>query len=291
MKLADHVRELGAKEKQIAYSVFQDSIPYHKIRITDGLGYDDRPYTRPEVGGGEFILNVGDGYTGMSFRQQDKDLLIHELVHVWQGVHSGWRWSYVFESGWHQVVSDDAYTYDKNNLKEWNSYNPEQQAQIVEDWFHDGMNQKDPRFKYIEFWIRGKRTLDIENDGPSPRRVVFTPKEDPLKIPSDVLFGFDSSSLKPGARKSLERAVEILNREAKGKTVIIEGHTDSTGSHAYNNRLSKARAQAVKDMLIQLNADNAAAFEVKGYGETRPEVPNSSAEGRARNRRVEFRYQ
>ena len=101
---------------------------------------------------------------------------------------------------------------------------------------------------------------------------------------------FDSARLKPAAKKSFSRAVEILNREGKGKTVVIEGHTDSTASHAYNYRLSRARAQAVKDLLIELNADNAELFQVKGYGETKPVIPNNTAEGRARNRRVEFTF-
>ncbi len=260
--------------------------------ISDGLGYDDRKFTVPEAVSGNYILHVGDGYYGMSRLPEDKALLIHELVHVWQGEHASWRWSYVFRSGWHQAKGD-AYKYDINNLQSWSSYNPEQQAQIVEDWFTLGMSESDARFPFIRFWIRGDRTLRIKlpkSRMPRMTRVSFKPHEEGRRIPSDVLFGFDSASLKPEARTYLKKAATILAEHAKGRTVVIEGHTNSIGAMDYNNRLSERRARAVKKALVDLGVENAAKFQIKGYGETKPIAPNSSAEGRAENRRVEFNY-
>jgi len=72
--------------------------------------------------------------------------------------------------------------------------------------------------------------------------------------------------------------------------VVIEGHIDSIGALDYNRRLSERRARAVKQMLIDLGVENAASFQVKGYGETKPIASNSTAEGSAENRRVEFNY-
>ncbi len=69
--------------------------------------------------------------------------------------------------------------------------------------------------------------------------------------------------------------------------IEIAGHTDSVGSEMYNLRLSEARANAVRDYLIQhgISPDRLIA---KGYGESRPIAPNTTREGRAKNRRVEF---
>ena len=69
----------------------------------------------------------------------ERALLIHELVHVWQGYHGDSRYDYVVGSIWHQALSDDAYSYDMNDLKEWDEYGPEQQANIVEGWYVAGM--------------------------------------------------------------------------------------------------------------------------------------------------------
>jgi hypothetical protein len=82
------------------------------------------------------------------------------LTHVWQGEHSSSSWDYVFASMWVQALPGDAYMYDKKQLRYWDDYNPEQQAQIVEDWFADGMKEgeeEDRRFYYIKKHIRGEQ--------------------------------------------------------------------------------------------------------------------------------------
>jgi OOP family OmpA-OmpF porin len=77
---------------------------------------------------------------------------------------------------------------------------------------------------------------------------------------------------------------------AKGKEVVIEGHTDSIGNSRYNRQLSIKRAVAVKKALVQIGAKNAGSFLTEGYGEARPIATNSTLEGRQKNRRVEFHY-
>jgi outer membrane protein OmpA-like peptidoglycan-associated protein len=289
-------RHLAEKETAIARQVFERSIPYSKVMISDGLGFEGRPFTMPDLGG-RYVLHVGDGYYGMSsaHRPDDRALLIHELVHVWQGEHSRWRGSFVVESGWSQLCDGDAaYDYDPTKLKDWDSYNPEQQAQIVEGWYSAGMSQTDPRYAYIRCNIRGDCSIDLPPEPPLEAtftRFSSTANEEPRKIPCDVLFAFDSARLKPEARSYLAKVVPMLDTHGKGKTVVIEGHTDSVGSLAYNMKLSRERALAVKRALIELGADNAANFKIKAYGEGRPLVPNTSREGRQENRRVEFRYE
>ena len=70
----------------------------------------------------------------------------------------------------------------------------------------------------------------------------------------------------------------------------MEGHTDSTGADDYNMELSRRRAETVRDFLVQ-NFPRLAntQFSVRGFGETRPVASNDTADGRARNRRVEIR--
>ncbi|MEW6129651.1 MAG: hypothetical protein AB1757_21605 [Acidobacteriota bacterium] len=170
MKAVSAVRHLGQKEKALAITVFKNTIPYDKVLISDGLGMSDRPFTMPtsmpatiffnvSSSLGKYVIHSGDGYTGMSYRQEDKELLIHELTHVWQGEHSKRSWDYVFSSMWSQALTPNAYAYDKTEYKFWDDYNPEQQASIVEDWFADGMKEKeeeDIRFYYIKKHIRGE---------------------------------------------------------------------------------------------------------------------------------------
>jgi outer membrane protein OmpA-like peptidoglycan-associated protein len=71
------------------------------------------------------------------------------------------------------------------------------------------------------------------------------------------------------------------------RRVLIEGHTDSVGSDAYNLDLSQRRADAVRDFLLQ-NGVNAAQISTRGYGKASPVASNATAEGRQQNRRVEL---
>ena len=69
----------------------------------------------------------------------------------------------------------------------------------------------------------------------------------------------------------------------------ISGHTDNTGSKAHNLKLSQGRADAVKTMLVSKYGIDAKRLTAKGYGDTKPVVPNTSDANKAKNRRVELR--
>ncbi len=107
-----------------------------------------------------------------------------------------------------------------------------------------------------------------------------------VEFNSNVLFGFDESTLSADAKTSLDKLVKVL--DAYPDTDIeIQGHTDSKGSVAYNQALSERRATAVSGYLEgQGTADS--RLTIKGYGETIPKYENSTADGRTENRRVEF---
>ena len=106
----------------------------------------------------------------------------------------------------------------------------------------------------------------------------------------DVLFDFDRAVVKPDAKLILNRLVTFL-QENPGRTVQLSGYTDSVGTDQYNLRLSLRRAKAVERHILERTAQVGATggFTIisEGFGEANPIASNTTAEGRAQNRRVE----
>ncbi|QJQ95596.1 MULTISPECIES: OmpA family protein [Halomonadaceae] len=107
-----------------------------------------------------------------------------------------------------------------------------------------------------------------------------------LNMPSSVTFGFDSSELTSTARSALNDVSSVL-REYPETRINIAGHTDSTGSADYNQRLSERRAESVGSYLAQGGVDRS-RLSMRGYGFSQPVASNDSETGRAQNRRVEI---
>jgi outer membrane protein OmpA-like peptidoglycan-associated protein len=103
---------------------------------------------------------------------------------------------------------------------------------------------------------------------------------------SDVLFDVDSSSLDSAARGSLEQAAAVFNEYPK-TAIVIQGHTDSTGSETHNQDLSERRAESVRNYLISRGVD-AQRMAAVGFGEGEPVATNDTATGRQQNRRVDL---
>ncbi len=101
----------------------------------------------------------------------------------------------------------------------------------------------------------------------------------------NIFFDVDKSILKPESITELNKLKVFLNMNSSLK-VELGGHTDSDGNAAHNLKLSDDRAKAVKDWLIN-NGIDASRLSHKGYGATKPRVPNDSAENKAKNRRTE----
>lgn len=104
----------------------------------------------------------------------------------------------------------------------------------------------------------------------------------------EAYFDFDKADLETadGARDVLAEVLRVM-RDNPTLHVMVEGHTDSVGSDAYNQKLSERRAGAVKAYLVRQGID-AGRLDTRGYGETRPVATNSAAAGRAQNRRAEL---
>ena len=107
-----------------------------------------------------------------------------------------------------------------------------------------------------------------------------------VEFSSNVLFGFDQSTLSGDAKGSLDKLVTVLNYYPD-TDIEVQGHTDSKGSKAYNLSLSERRAGAVTSYLASKGISNNRT-EIKGYGEAIPKYSNESESGRSENRRVEF---
>ena len=102
----------------------------------------------------------------------------------------------------------------------------------------------------------------------------------------DVLFDFNQSTLRSGAREKLAQVAGVL-LAYPDLQVAVEGHTDNVGSDDYNQRLSERRAEAVRGYLTQQGLAES-AIAARGFGESRPVVSNDAAAGRQQNRRVEL---
>lgn len=115
--------------------------------------------------------------------------------------------------------------------------------------------------------------------------------ETTISLSSDILFDFDSSTVKDAAKTRIRELVADI---PDGARIEVHGHTDSKGDDDYNQSLSEDRAQAVADVISDERSD--VELDVEGYGETQPVAPNESRgeddpDGRAENRRVEIAYE
>jgi outer membrane protein OmpA-like peptidoglycan-associated protein len=110
-----------------------------------------------------------------------------------------------------------------------------------------------------------------------------------VRLTNDILFDTDSYALRSASRTTLNELAQNF-RQYPDNRIIVEGHTDSTGSDAHNQVLSENRAAAVADYLID-GGVRASAITVYGFGEARPKSSNDTAEGRQLNRRVEIHIQ
>jgi outer membrane protein OmpA-like peptidoglycan-associated protein len=102
-----------------------------------------------------------------------------------------------------------------------------------------------------------------------------------------ILFATGKANIQPESRPVLKEIASTLKQHADLK-ILIEGHTDNVGSAASNLTLSDARAAAVKATLVADFGIDASRITTKGFGDTKPAAPNTSATGRAQNRRVEI---
>ncbi|WP_127347326.1 OmpA family protein [Pseudidiomarina mangrovi] len=108
-----------------------------------------------------------------------------------------------------------------------------------------------------------------------------------LQLPGAITFATNSASISQGFYPVLDDVVKVLNKYEK-TTLVIEGHTDNTGSLEYNQTLSLNRANAVRNHFMGNGVDQR-RLTTMGFGPTQPVADNSTTDGRQLNRRVELR--
>ena len=129
-----------------------------------------------------------------------------------------------------------------------------------------------------------KQAAEIERDiaGARVERVGEGIK---ITFSSGIMFDINRAVLKDQYRGELSELSTILNKY-EDTNILLEGHTDSTGTEEHNLELSKQRSQSVANYLATQNV-NPTRFTIMGYGESQPMVSNDTSDGRAQNRRVE----
>ncbi len=135
-----------------------------------------------------------------------------------------------------------------------------------------------------------KATIQDLNQAIETLNAEVTQTKITIDLSSDVLFDFDSATIRPKAEQALMAVVTIVKQKAT--KVEIFGHTDSKGSNRYNQKLSEKRAHSVRSWILQHTGFNPDLITTVGLGETQPVHPNQledgrdNPDGRAKNRRV-----
>ncbi|MBI4696877.1 MAG: OmpA family protein [Gammaproteobacteria bacterium] len=111
-------------------------------------------------------------------------------------------------------------------------------------------------------------------------------KGEKLMTLEGVNFDFDKATIRADSSSILDHAVDVL-KQNEGVAVSVEGHTDSRGADAYNQKLSEKRAAAVMTYLVK-HGISASRLSSKGLGESKPVAPNDTEENMFKNRRVEL---
>jgi len=147
-----------------------------------------------------------------------------------------------------------------------------------------------------ETWVQVRSVADkrfeliIVEQQAMAQEVTANPMLDTIrqtgKVTLYINFDTASATIKPDSYATVDQIVEMLNAD-KALKISIEGHTDSTGDPAGNQRLSEMRANAVLSAVVAKGIDSG-RLSARGFGRTKPVADNATAEGRAKNRRVEL---
>ncbi len=130
-----------------------------------------------------------------------------------------------------------------------------------------------------------KKTEVVMTPEGEEKKVEVVAERKPIRM-NNIFFEFNKATLRPESLPELNRFVEVL-KENEDITIEVAGHTDDVGSAEYNQRLSRERAKAVEQYL-KSQGIRANRIRTAGYGKAKPVAPNTTDEGRAQNRRVEF---
>lgn len=158
-------------------------------------------------------------------------------------------------------------------------------ALLLERWQRQGEPQRYGLGLYTgqRLWLALQQAID----GYVPPSAPTSPAPQTIRLDALSLFDTGQWRLKSGSTKVLVNALMGI-KARPGWLIVVAGHTDDVGDERANQQLSLKRAEAVRDWMRDTGDVPESCFAVQGYGESRPAVPNTTAEGRALNRRVEI---
>ncbi len=307
-------RLLTPLEEHLIRDVFKGTAlpPLSWIRIRDGLSPTGTALTIRD--GNDYSIMVGPSLFDGDVANMEPSTLVHEMTHVWQWYRGTLSKAHAVSAHIHNFIGaklhyrSKYYIYEYDILTDsWDDMGFEGQAQLVEEWYSDGMGgeDKDKRFCFVKKVLYDgnvsarkltlgdlceKGLFDIP-PGPGPEPIRITQKDDSFVIilKGDVLFDFDKSDIKFEANKVLEQAAKTIKSVWRdGSVVLINGYTDNVGTDEYNKGLSERRAQAIAHWFPSRGLLPYSVMKPQGFGKLYPVAPNTDQAGRAKNRRVEI---
>lgn len=137
-------------------------------------------------------------------------------------------------------------------------------------------------------WVHGAAAEEMMTEEVMMEEPAMAEPEpaEAVRVELDVKFDFDKSKVKEESYADIKNLADFMKQYPQ-TTTVVEGHTDSVGTDAYNQGLSERRASAVRDVLVNQYGVGADRVNAVGYGESRPVADNATEAGRAINRRVE----
>ncbi|WP_454889088.1 OmpA family protein [Serratia quinivorans] len=162
---------------------------------------------------------------------------------------------------------------------------------LLDDWQRRGEPMRYRLGLYQGLRLVAPLEAAVSDWAPAPppppviKNIVQGPKT--LRLDSMSLFDSGQSDLKAGSTKMLVNSLVGI-KARPGWLIVVSGHTDNTGNPTLNQRLSRERAESVRDWMRDTGDVPESCFAVQGYGESRPVATNDTPEGRALNRRVEI---
>jgi outer membrane protein OmpA-like peptidoglycan-associated protein len=166
------------------------------------------------------------------------------------------------------------------------SLTPEQpNEKICDSWkkTRDEIYEFDPRHQFLDLYV--KRYMNSPPDPPDIDRTIVQ-RIDTMILP-DIFFEVDRSELNRRSFRLLDSLSSSLSKK-RIDSLVVEGHTDSTGTTAHNEKLSKERALSVADYIGQKVALRPQSIVARGWASKKPVADNRTAQGRQLNRRVEL---
>lgn len=250
--------------------------------------FKDHSYQLPDEFTLEFdvFIDNQEGENSIEFVNKNEELIANSLF---------WKDNTRFLFNWNQTSAEKTSEDRYDNSPGWHHYALSFNKRAMKVYMDSKRVANIPNIAEkpvkVKFFARGPEdnsTLHIKNIRLAKGAVPLYDKlmTDGKIVTHGITFDVGKATIKPQSMGTINEIYSILQKNASLR-FSVEGHTDNTGNAASNQALSEARANAVCEKLQQMGID-AARLKARGHGMSKPMDTNNTAEGRAKNRRVEF---